>query len=79
MLTMDQCYESPEGASGNGLTLCLLSWLQRSSAGDELGLRLKQEEKSLPVTQSWHGSRIAPASHKKTGFKRGTAKPQKKT
>lgn len=34
-----------EGASGNGLTLCLLSWLQRSAAGDELGLRLKQVRK----------------------------------
>lgn len=47
MLTMDQCYESPEGASGNGLTLCVLSWLQRSSAGDELGLRLKQVKKKF--------------------------------
>lgn len=45
MLTMDQCYESPEGGLGNGPTLCLLSWLQRSSAGDELGLRLKQLKK----------------------------------
>lgn len=38
---------SPPKGPGNGLTLCLLSWLQQSSAGDELRLRFKQVKKKF--------------------------------